>query len=500
VEKLLEVKQLTKKFGEVVAADAISFDVRKGEIHCLLGENGAGKSTLTECIYGYYHPDEGTILIENEVVKIKSPNDAITKGIGMVHQHFVLVQPLSVIENIIVGTPAATLRLNKNKTVKKFNKLCENYDLDIDANSIIWDLSVGQQQWVEILKALYMDARLLILDEPTAVLTPQESEKLFKILRQMTHEGISIVLISHKLNEVMQSDRVTVLRKGKYVATVDTKSASKQSLTNMMVGREVIFKVDKEEIPVGKPMLEVKDISIKADWGGDLLSQVSLSVHQHEILGIAGVAGNGQKELFEALVGVLKPNSGHIFVDGTEITSAQPQEIMDMGVGHIPQDRYKEGLIGEFSIAENLILGMQRNPQYSTGWFLQKKKIQAFAKKCLKAFDISTPSLQTTVNNLSGGNAQKVILARELWQSSKVLLANRPTRGLDVGVIEYVHNQLLQMRQEGYAILMASEELEDIFNLADRIAVIFKGKIMGILKTEDASIEEIGLMMAGQQI
>lgn len=497
---LLKVDNLSKRFGPVLAIDQVSFDVKKGEIHCLLGENGAGKSTITECIYGFYKPDSGYIYFDGKKIEHSSPSDSICMGIGMVHQHFVLVEPLSVIENVIVGTADASILLDLDAAEKKLSGLCKHYGVDLDLHSKIWDLSVGQKQWVEILKMLYLDAKLLILDEPTAVLTPQESEKLFNIIHQMTSEGIAIILISHKLNDVMRSDRVTVLRKGKRVDTVTTKETDKRALTNMMVGREVMFNVDKEDITVGDPVLEIKNINLKHYWGGDALKDISLTIHQHEIIGIAGVTGNGQKELFEVLIGVRQPDSGQILLDGSDITGAHPKKIIDLGIGHIPQDRYGEGLIGDFSISDNLILGAQRSKQFIKGPFLDKQKIEAFASQCVTDYDIATPSIKTPVNNLSGGNAQKIILAREIWQSSKVLLANQPTRGLDVGAIEYIHKQLLEKRKEGYAILLASEELDDLFNLADRIVVIFKGQFMGIFKNEDAKIEEIGLLMAGQQL
>lgn len=501
METLLQVKNLTKTFGPVLANDNISFDVREGEIHCLLGENGAGKSTLTECIYGYYRPDSGDIFYRGEKVSFQSPNDAIKLGIGMVHQHFVLVEPLSVVENIIVGTPDAKLILNFDEAKKKLTTLCENYQVNLNLDSAIWDLSVGEQQWVEILKALYMGAKLLILDEPTAVLTPQESEKLFKILNQMTSEGISIILISHKLDEVMQSGRVTVMRKGEYIDTVDTREVTKQQLTNMMVGREVNLSVEKDHLQPGKPILEAKNINVLHSWGGNALKDICFTLHEREIIGIAGVAGNGQKELYEALAGVRLIDSGQLLMDGRDICNMSPKEIMEAGIGHIPQDRYSEGLIGEFSICDNLIMGMQRDEQYthSRGMILDPGKMRKFARKCMEDFEILAPDIDTVTNTLSGGNAQKIILARELWQSSRVLLANHPTRGLDVGVIEYVNKQLLTMRSKGYGILLASDELEDIFNLSDRIAVIFEGEFMGIFDTNEVSYEQVGLLMAGHR-
>lgn len=497
MEPLLKVDKLTKRFGSVVANDAVSFEVMKGEIHCLLGENGAGKSTITECIYGFYKPDSGAVYFDGVKKEQSTPCDSIRMGIGMVHQHFALVEPMSVIENVIVGTPDASFILDMEAAEKKLSDLCEHYGVELDLHAKIWDLSVGQQQWVEILKMLYLDAKLLILDEPTAVLTPQESEKLFKIIHQMTSENISIILISHKLNEVMQSDRVTILRKGKRVDTVNTKDVNKQTLTNMMVGREVLFTSDKEEIAAGEPVLEIKDINVKHSWGGDALKGVSLTVHENEIVGIAGVAGNGQKELFELLVGVRRAKSGQVLLGNEDITTASPEKIMGLGVGHIPQDRYSEGLIGEFSISDNMILGNQHSKHFTKGMILDRKKVIDFANKYFTEFDIVAPSIKTPANSLSGGNAQKIILAREMWQSSKLLLANQPTRGLDVGIIEYVHKKLLEKRKEGYGILLASEELDDLFNLADRIAVISKGQIVGVFNTEEVTIEQIGLLMAG---
>jgi general nucleoside transport system ATP-binding protein len=498
MEALLKVEKLTKRFEWVVANDAISFDIQKGEIHCLLGENGAGKSTLAECIYGYYQPDQGDIYFDGTKIDYRSPRDAIKSGIGMVHQHFVLVPPASVIENVIVGTAGAPFLLDFKGTEKKLKQLCQNYNVDLDPHTKIWDLSVGQQQWVEILKALYLDAKLLILDEPTAVLTPQESEQLFKILRKMTADGISIILITHKLNEVMQSDRVTVLRKGKRVDTVITKNYSKNELTNLMVGREVILDVKKDNLPLGASMLRLEGVNLRDEWNPHVLDDISFTVHKNEIIGIAGVAGNGQKELFEVLVGVTTPDTGKVFLDDEDITHMNPADIIKRGVGHIPQDRYLEGLLEEFSVADNLILGSQHDSCFKKGPFLDQSKIATYAEKCTAEYEILTPSIKTQVDHLSGGNAQKIILARELWQSSKVLLANRPTRGLDVGVIEYVHRQLLKKRSEGYAIILISEELEDLFNLTDRIVVMYKGKVMGDFKTEAAKIEEIGLLMAGK--
>ena len=499
-ENLLTTEKLTKTFYQVVANNCVDFDLRYGEIHCLLGENGAGKSTLAECLYGFYQPDSGRILWKGDRVELSSPADAIRLGIGMVHQHFVLVQPLTVLENVVVGTENTGLVLNFETAEQKLNEICRKYDVDLDLHAKIWDLSVGQQQWVEILKALFTDAKLLILDEPTAVLTPQESQNLFRILREMTAEGISIVLISHKLNEVLQSDRVTILRKGEKVATVVTKDSSKEELTQMMVGREVEFSVLRTGTgEIGEPVLEISDLSGRNEWGGNVLNNLNLTVHAGEIVGIAGVAGNGQRELFETIIGVRSVSQGRIALDGTDISKQTPKGSMAQGIGFIPEDRFSEGLVGQFPVSENLILGYQDQPAFSKNGLLDRKGIDEFSQSSIESFEIKTPSADTVTSTLSGGNAQKVILARELAHATRCILANQPSRGLDVGVIEYVHKCLLEKKAEGFAILLASEELEELFNIADRIAVIFKGEILAVFPTEKAQIDTIGLLMAGDR-
>jgi simple sugar transport system ATP-binding protein len=496
---LLRAQNITKRFHQVVANDAVSFDVLPGEIHCLLGENGAGKSTLAECLYGFLRPDAGRIYFEDQPVDVRSPAEAIELGIGMVHQHFVLVNNLSVLENVIVGTDSAGFVLDLRQAEKKLSELCDKYKLDLDLNAQIWQLPVGQQQWVEILKALYLDAKLLILDEPTAVLTPQESQVLFATLRQMTDEGISVILITHKFNEVMQSDRVTILRKGKRVDTVETQSTSKEQLTSMMVGREISLTVDKPDAEFGDAVLEVDGLSARDDRAQPALRDVSFAVRQGEILGIAGVAGNGQKELFETIIGVRPATAGSIRLGGEDVTNSDPQTMLARGVGHIPDDRFAAGLIGEFTIAENLVLGSQREQRFATRSFLNFDTIATFGKQSIADFEIVAPSHQTVVDTLSGGNAQKVIVAREFEQSTKCILANQPSRGLDVGVIQYVHHRLLEKRSAGFGILLASEELEELFNLADRIAVMFKGEIRSIVPVGETTVEEIGLLMAGHE-
>ncbi len=498
MEPILKVEELTKRFGPVVANDAVSLEVQRGEIHCLLGENGAGKSTLAECIYGFYKPDSGLIYFEGEVADLATPGDAIGLGIGMVHQHFVLVPPLTVIENVIVGTPHSSVLLNVTDAEKKLQALCENYGFALDLQAKVWQLSVGEQQWVEILKALYVGSKLLILDEPTAVLTPQETEQFFITLKKMTTEGLSIILITHKLEEVMQvSDRITVLRKGKYVATVNTADVTKSELAQMMVGRDVIFRVKKDEIEIGKPVLEARDLRAQNDRGQEALQGVSFTLHRNEILGLAGVAENGQKELFEVWTGVRKLESGQVFLENEDITGKSPRYIMSRGVGHIPEDRLHEGLVPDFSVAENLILGQQRSKIYRRGPFLAFDRIRKFARTSVSYFEIATPSIDHATKYLSGGNLQKIILARELWECPQVLLANQPTRGLDVGVIEYVRKRLLEKRDEGVGILLASEDLDELLNICDRVAVIFKGQILELFKAQDANLERIGLLMAG---
>lgn len=495
---LLEAVQLTKRFPMVLANDQVDFKIRRGEIHCLLGENGAGKTTLAECLYGFYKPDEGDIRFNGRCVNLTSPNDAIHLGIGMVHQHFVLVEPLSVIENIVMGTDHKGVLLDLSSTEKKLRSLCELYEVKIDLNAKIWQLSVGEQQWVEILKALYTGVKLLILDEPTAVLTPPEADRLFSVLQRMKNEGLSIIFITHKLKEVMQvSDRVTVLQKGRKVATVNTRDVTTEELAYMMVGRKVVFTLKKDEIKRGDPILQVKGLVATSDMGLKALHAIDLVVHQSEIVSIAGVAGNGQKELFEALIGVRKATAGEIHMGDKNITHQSPRYIANGGLSHIPDDRIGSGLIADFSVEENLILGQEDNPPYRKGLFLNKSYIKKFAEESISRYDIATPSAKQRTSYLSGGNLQKVILARELRQSLKVLVANQPSRGLDVGVIEYVHRQLLDMRKSGVGILLISEDLDEIFNLSDRIAVMFKGRILKIFDAKEANLENIGLLMAG---
>lgn len=497
-EILLAIDSLTKRFPLVTANDCINLEVYKGEIHCLLGENGAGKSTLAECLYGFLTPDSGRIFFKGKEVRLTSPSDAIRLGIGMVHQHFVLVQPLTVLENIIVGTRSADLILDLPRVEARVQALCDQYGIQLDLKAQVWQLSVGEQQWIEIMKALYEGVELLILDEPTAVLTPQETEKLFAILKRMKQQGISVLLITHKLKEVMDvSDRVTVLRKGRWVDTLNTADVTKEELARMMVGREVVFRIDREQLEPGEPILKIRDLYALNDRGQPALKGITLDVCRREILGLAGVSGNGQNELFEVLMGVRKPSRGQVLIDEKDLTGLTPQQIARAGLVHIPEDRIEEGLIPEFSVEENLILGRQTESRFARNSFLLFQNIRTFAEDCIKAFEISTPSAQQKTKNLSGGNLQKVILARELTQQPRCILANQPTRGLDVGATEYVHRLLLEQRSNGVGILLISEDLDELFNLSDRIAVIYKGEILGLFAIHQASLEQVGLLMAG---
>ena len=497
MQPFLKVENVTKRFHKVIANDQVSFEVMPGEIHCLLGENGAGKSTIAECIYGFYQPEEGVISVNGEPVRLESPADAIRYGIGMVHQHFVLVDSMTVLENIVIGTDAATSILDLKTAEQRIQAICDRYNVEMDLHARIWQLPVGRQQWVEIVKALFMGAQLLIMDEPTAVLTPQESRRLFQIFREMTDDGMSIILISHKMNEVMQSDHVTVLRRGKKIGTVETSTTSKSELTNMMVGREVELRVKRDAHEAGEPLLKISRLRAENDFGTEKLSGVDIIVHRDEIVGIAGVAGNGQGELFETLMGVRKATAGTVELDGQDITNNAPSAIQEQGMGYIPDDRFSDGLVGDFDIQANVILGAHRDVPFANWGLLNFKAMSEFARQAIDEFEIKTPSESAICRTLSGGNAQKVIVAREFAQASKVILANQPSRGLDVGVIEYMHERLLEKRQAEFGILLASEELEELLNLCDRVLVIFKGHILGDFRSEDADIETIGLLMAG---
>lgn len=493
----LAVRHLTKRFGALTANDDISLTIAPGELHCLLGENGAGKSTFSACLYGLLQPDAGEIEIDGKAVSLTSPAQAIASGIGMVHQHFVLVPSFTVLENIVVGTGTG-LSLDMAAARKKILDLGRRFGLDLKPDRLVADLSVGEKQWVEIVKALYLGARLLILDEPTAVLTPEESQKLFAIIGELKAAGIAVILISHKMNEVMRSDKVSVLRKGKLVGTVVTKEVTRDDLTLMMVGRPVAQVHARAKTGNGDAALRIEGLAL-AKGGRNYLSGIDLDIGAGEILGIAGVAGNGQDELLEAVAGLARPDRGRILLQSEDLTQLSVRDIARRGVGYVPSDRFRDGLVSDFTIAENLILGQHWEERWRSGPFLDEKATVKNAQDAISSFSIMASGPEMHCGRLSGGNAQKVILAREFAKARHLLLCNQPTRGVDIGVIEFVHRELLRKREEGCAILLVSEELEDILALSDRIAVMFRGEIMGIFRHDQADMAVIGPLMAGHR-
>ena len=494
---LLDIRGVTKRFPGVVANDAVTFQVLKGEIHCLLGENGAGKTTLADMLYGVYGPDDGGIYLNGERVEMSSPRDAIRAGIGMVHQHFELVPPMSVIENVVIGTHARQW-LDLREARRRLQELFDTYGVEIDPEAEVGNLSVGEQQWVEIIKTMYFGVDVLILDEPTAVLTPQGVEQLFGILHQMRDEDLTVVLITHKLNEVMAiSDRVTVLRRGKVVGTVNTADMTRQELARMMVGREVAFTVENEGGAAQDLVLEVDAIDLEADSDRSSLRGLSITVRAGEIVGIAGVSGNGQNALFDALVGVQRPSAGTIRLAGIDISDVPAQRLSGMGVASVPGDRIKQGLMMDFRVKENLILGRHRVRPFARRGLLQRRPIDEFADVSVEEFEIKAPSTSHITRTLSGGNLQKIIMARELSREPRLLVVHQPTRGLDIAASEYVRRRLLEERDRGAAILLMSEDLDEIMNLSDTVAVISDGRIVGTADPKEATLEEIGLLMAG---
>jgi simple sugar transport system ATP-binding protein len=495
----LEMRGISKRFPGVLANDHVDFDVKSGEVHALLGENGAGKSTLMKILYGMYHPDSGDILLNSKPVAIASPTDAIKLGIGMIHQHFMLVQTLTVAENVALGLPSSRGPLTDlDRVSKRILELAKIYSLKIDPDAYIWQLSVGQQQRVEIIKALYRGAALLILDEPTAVLTPQEVDELFVIMRQMTRDGHALIFISHKLHEVVEiSHRVTVLRDGRKIGTRPTAEITKQVLANWMVGREIGFAPDRGNVKRGECRLQLDQVSCGSDRGTPGLQGVSLEVCAGEILGIAGVSGNGQRELAETITGLRKITGGRVLLEGKDVTGCAPGDLTDRMLAYIPEERMRDGMIKNFSVAENLILREHHKPPFSRSGFLNLRDISSHADKLIRKFQVKTPSQDTLTKNLSGGNIQKMILAREIARDPRVIVAAQPTRGLDIGATEYVRQQLIEQRRQGVAILLISEDLDEILALSDRIAVIYEGQIMDILPREKATAERLGLLMAG---
>lgn len=498
MEKVLSMQGITKRFPGVLANDHINFEAYRGEIVSLLGENGAGKTTLMKILYGMYSKDEGEIYIKGKKVEINSPKDAIDNGIGMVHQHFTLVNPFSVTENIILGLPGDKVTIDLDEAKNKIKEYMDRYGLHVDPDAKIWQISVGEKQRVEILKVLFRNAEIIILDEPTAVLTPQEVDELFKTLRILRKEGKTIIFISHKLYEVLEiSDRIVVLRSGKVVGETTPDKTSIRELAKMMVGKEVIEITSKEPPKLGEEVFKVENLSVMSDRGYLALKNISFMVRSGEILGVAGVAGNGQKELEDVISGVRKPVNGKVILLNKEITGKSPKEIIEMGVGRIPEDRMDAGLILDIPLYENLVVEYFDKPPFSKGPFLNYKEIKSYAEKLVKEFDIRTPNVNVITRTLSGGNLQKVILARVISREPKFLIASQPTRGLDVGAAEYIHERLLQERANGCAILLISEDLDEIMNLSDRIMVLYEGEIMGFVNRGELPKEEIGLMMTG---
>ena len=494
----LEIRGLTKRFGSFVANDDISLTIEPGEIHCLLGENGAGKSTLMNMLYGLLEPSAGDILLDGKPAAFANPGDAIAAGIGMVHQHFMLVPPFTVAENVMLGREKTRGMgvLDRAKAADLVHQLSERYKLAVDPNAKVEDLPVGVQQRVEIIKALTNEAQVLILDEPTAVLTPQEIDELMDIMRSLKEQGTSIVFITHKLREVKAiGDRITVIRRGKVVGTAPP-STSETDLAEMMVGRAVKLKVDKDAPKVGETVLEAKNISVIDTRGHLVVKDVSFEAHAGEILGIAGVQGNGQTELIKSLLGVIKPDAGEILVEGRDISKHGPRESLATGIGYIPEDRSHDGYVGPFTVRENLVLDLYRNDDFSRGFALKLDAIAQNAEARIDEFDIRTEDMNSPVNALSGGNQQKVVVARELSRPLKVLVASQPTRGVDVGSIEFIHKRIIEERDAGTAIVIVSTELDEIFALSDRIAVMYDGRIVGIVGP-DIAREDIGLLMAG---
>ncbi|EMB29817.1 hypothetical protein HMPREF9727_01184 [Treponema denticola MYR-T] len=495
---VIEMRNIRKEFPGIVANDDISLCVKQGEIHAILGENGAGKSTLMSILFGLYHADRGEIYVKGNKVKINSPNDANDLGIGMVHQHFKLIHNFTVTENIILGKEGGFI-LNEKEAEKRIKELSDKYGLFIEPDALISNITVGMQQRVEILKMLYRNADILIFDEPTAVLTPQEINELMQIMRNLAAEGKAIILITHKLQEILDvADKCTIIRRGKLIDVVDVASTTKNELASKMVGRPVDFKVPKGPSNPGKPILEIKNLNVLKEKKLPAVRDFSLEVRAGEIVGIAGVDGNGQSELVYALSGLMPVESGSILLDGKDITNFSVRKRAESGLGHVPEDRQKHGLILQYSIAENMVIKSYYKQNFQKHGFLNKEKIKSFAQKISEIFDVRSGSgIESKAGNLSGGNQQKAILGREITLDPPLLIAVNPTRGLDVGAIESIHKELVKHRDNGRAVLLISFELDEIFNLSDRIAVMHRGSLSGIVRPEETTAEEVGLMMAG---
>lgn len=494
------MKGISKSFHGIHANEDINFSINSGEILGLLGENGAGKTTLMNILYGLYQPDSGQIKINDDTVQINNPVESIHHGIGMVHQHFMLVQNHTIIENIALGYKDTPFFFPNSKIKKKVEAFSQTFGFDIDTSKKIWQLSAGEQQRVEILKALLNGADLLILDEPTSVLTPQEIKELISILREMKAKGHMIIFISHKLDEIMDiCDRVMVLQKGKIVGGADTRDTDKKALARMMVGRDIVFNINRENIERGEKTLSVKNINIVGDKGLPAVKDVSFDLFENEIFGIAGVSGNGQREIAEAITGIRPIESGTVLINGEEITNKSPRQIYDNGISHVPEERIRFGIAPGLFIFDNAILKQHHLERFSNGYFLKYKSVKDHTKTIVKEFDVSTHSIDNQTRNLSGGNIQKLILGREISEQPKLLVASHPTYGLDVGATEFLRQHLLNLRKSGSTVLLFSEDLEEIFELCDRVAVIFDGEFMAILDADDERLCDIGLMMAGSK-
>lgn len=496
----VELRGITKRFPGVVANEGVDLSVADGEVLALLGENGAGKSTLMNVLYGLYRPDEGQILVDGEPVDFASPADAIAAGIGMVHQHFMLVPVFTVTENLMLGNEDAGAfgRLNEAAARAEIVELSERYGLAVDPDAVVEDLPVGVQQRAEILKALHRDARCLILDEPTAVLTPSEITDLERVVRGLADSGCSIIFITHKLGEVMRlADRVAVLRGGKVVGHTTPAETDPQQLASMMVGHDVQLVVDKAPASPGEPVLEVRDLVVADDRGQVAVDGLGFEARAGEILAVAGVQGNGQTELVEALTGLARPASGTVRLDGEDVTGARPGELFSRGVAHVPEDRQADGLVGPMSVADNMVLNTFKDAPFARGPARNRAAVRTHAEDLVEQFDVRTPSVDTPVSTLSGGNQQKVIVAREFTHAGRLLIAAQPTRGLDVGSIQYIHRRIVESRDAGSAVLIVSAELDEVLALADRVAVMYRGRFVGVLDRSEADRERIGLMMAG---
>lgn len=499
LNNVIEMNNIRKEFPGIVANDNITIQLRQGEIHALLGENGAGKSTLMNILFGLYQPDKGEIIVRGEKVNITDPNVANRLGIGMVHQHFMLVENFTVAENIILGSePTKAGRIDIRKAEKEIRELSEKYGLSVDPKAKIEDISVGMQQRVEIIKTLYRGAEILIFDEPTAALTPQEIHELIQIMKSLVKEGKSIILITHKLKEIMSvCDRCTVIRRGVGIGTVEVKETNPDALAAMMVGREVNFKVDRKKAEPKHNVLEIKDLVVQDVRKVSVVNGLNLEVKSGEILGIAGVDGNGQTELIEAITSLRKINNGTITLNGKDLTKLKTRKVTEAGIGHIPQDRHKHGLVLDFSIAENIVLQTYYQEPYSKNKIINFPVVLEKSRNLIEEYDVRTPSEHTLARALSGGNQQKAIIAREVDRSPELLIAAQPTRGLDVGAIEFIHRKLIEERDKGRAVLLVSLELDEVLNVSDRIAVIYEGKIVAIVDPKETDEKELGLLMAG---